>query len=352
MAIFEMTQNSIRQISQTRFADAGISERNDLQRLLREKVEIISPDTLVIAEEFGEWEDSRRRIDLLGIDKDANLVVVELKRTEDGGHMELQAIRYAAMVSAMTFDKVIEVFSRYLQDQGREEDARSNLLEFLEWDEPDDDLFVQDVRIVLASAEFSKELTTAVMWLNERDIDIRCIRLQPYKDGERLLLDVQQIIPLPEAEAYRVQIKEKQKRERAARKFTPDLTKYDVTINGKTQERLAKRWAIFAVVKHLCAQGIEPEKIRDAIPWRRKRLFEVAEGELDSESFLAAVTDRRQQEGRPFDVRRFNCGDDDLIHSGGKTYVFSNQWGLRTFEAITTLIKAFPDAKITCNPSS
>jgi RecB family endonuclease NucS len=56
---------------------------------------IVSPDTIVIAEEFGEWEDSRRRIDLLGLDKNANLVVIELKRTDDGGHMELQALRYS-----------------------------------------------------------------------------------------------------------------------------------------------------------------------------------------------------------------------------------------------------------------
>jgi len=32
-------------------------------------------------------------------------VVIELKRTNDGGHMELQAIRYASMVSAMTFER-------------------------------------------------------------------------------------------------------------------------------------------------------------------------------------------------------------------------------------------------------
>ena len=78
---------------------AGLHERRDLQRLLRENVEVIAPETLVIAEEFGDWEDSRRRIDLLAVDKAANLVVIELKRTEDGGHMDLQSIRYASMVS-------------------------------------------------------------------------------------------------------------------------------------------------------------------------------------------------------------------------------------------------------------
>jgi len=45
-----------------------------------------------LSEEFGDWDESRRRIDLLAIDSQANLVVIELKRTSDSGHMELQAI--------------------------------------------------------------------------------------------------------------------------------------------------------------------------------------------------------------------------------------------------------------------
>lgn len=114
MAIFEIASDTIRTIEETTFGAAGIRERADLQRLLRKQIEIISPDTLIVAEEFCEWEDSKRRIDLLGVDSDANLVVIELKRTEDGGHMELQAIRYAAMVSTMTFDKVADVYAEFL----------------------------------------------------------------------------------------------------------------------------------------------------------------------------------------------------------------------------------------------
>lgn len=46
----------------------------------------------------------------MGVDDNANLVVIELKRDDDGGHMELQAIRYAAMVSGMTFSRAVDVF--------------------------------------------------------------------------------------------------------------------------------------------------------------------------------------------------------------------------------------------------
>jgi hypothetical protein len=217
MAIYEITSNALRKIVETTFADAGVRERSDLQRLLRSQIDVVSPDTLIIAEEFGDWEDSRRRIDLLGIDKDANLIVIEIKRNEDGGHMELQAIRYAAMVSTMTFEKSVEVYTGFCSRVGDGSDARQALLDFLGWDEPDEDRFAQDVRMILLSAEFSKELTTAVMWLNDRDLDIRCIRIKPYADNGRVLVDVQQVIPLLEATEYQVQIREKERRERQDR---------------------------------------------------------------------------------------------------------------------------------------
>ena len=90
-------------------------------------------------------------------------------------------------------------------------------MDFLKWDEPDEDNFAQDVRIVLVAADFSRELTTSVMWLNERDLDIRCVRIRPYMDGGRVLVDVQQVIPLPEAQDYIVRIREKAVKERQDR---------------------------------------------------------------------------------------------------------------------------------------
>src|SRR5256885_951261 len=99
VAIHELTHDNLVAVKTVTFASQNIRERQDLQRILRTHIGAVVPDAIVIAEEFADWEDSSRSIDLLCLDKQANLIVVELKRTEDGGHMELQAIRYAAMVS-------------------------------------------------------------------------------------------------------------------------------------------------------------------------------------------------------------------------------------------------------------
>lgn len=219
MSIYELDDNLLRPIPESTFASSGVKERADLQRLLKDKIEVISPDTLVISEEFGAWDESKRRIDLLALDRSANLIVIELKRTEDGGFMDLQAIRYAAMVSTMTFENAVEVYGAYLSKEGKDElDPEAEILSFLDWEEPNEEAFAQDVRIVLASAEFSKELTTTILWLNNRQFDIRCVRLRPYSYGEKILIDVTQVIPLPEAEEYQVRVREKETEVRQAKR--------------------------------------------------------------------------------------------------------------------------------------
>ncbi|QOI99905.1 MAG: DUF4268 domain-containing protein [Phycisphaeraceae bacterium] len=186
-----------------------------MQRLLRVNIGVVAPDVLVIAEEFGEWDHGRRRIDLLGVDEEANLVVIELKRGEDGEYMDLQAIRYAAMVSGMTFARAAQVHQAFLDRTSPGLDAKSELLKHLGWAEPREDDFAKDVRLVLVSGDFSKELTTAVLWLNERGMDIRCVRMKPYANGGETIVDVQQVVPLPEAEDYMVQVREKEQAQRA-----------------------------------------------------------------------------------------------------------------------------------------
>ena len=69
MAIYKILEDDLAPLTATTFAKESVKERDDLQRLLKKQVDIISPDTLVISEEFGEWTGSKRRIDLLGIDK-------------------------------------------------------------------------------------------------------------------------------------------------------------------------------------------------------------------------------------------------------------------------------------------
>lgn len=355
MAIYEIEKNQISQLDETTFSEAGLYERRDLQRLLREHVEVISPDTLIISEEFGDWENSKCRIDLLGIDKQANLVVIELKRTEDGGYMDLQAIRYASMVSAMTFEQAVSEFGRYLEQSGKEDqDSYSTILDFLGWEEPDEDQFAQDVLIVLASAEFSKELTSSVLWLINHDIDISCVRLKPYSLDGRVLVDVQQIIPLPEAAEYQIQVREKARKERQSRSSNIDFTRFDIQIGDEQHLSMWKRNAIFIVCKRLCEKGITPNEIASLFDWRVNRVWYSVDGTVNAQEFeQRAMHKAASGKGTVFRQTRFFCDDNELITSEGKTYAFSNQWGGKNWHKAMNLLKEkYPQFKIEFAPTS
>ena len=284
-------------------------ERHDLQRLLKQQPEIISPDTLIIAEEFCEWEDSRKRIDLLGIDKQARLVVIELKRDETGSHMELQAIRYASMVSKLTFERAVEIYAQFLKQNGEAKDAQAELLKFLDWEESDTAEFPSDVCIVLAAAEFSKELTTSVLWLNEGDLDIRCVRMKPYSTGEQVFVDVQQIIPLPEAEDYQVRVREQNEQRRVVQKDKRE--KYSFV-----NQQYNKRKLVLAVVKAFVQRT--PQLTFESL----NKSF------LPDEITVFCPEEKAKEIFQRTKIARYFLDEGDIITtSDHRRVAISNQWG-------------------------
>ncbi len=141
--------------------------------------------------------------------------------------MDLQPVRYAAMVSSMIMAQVVEAHAR---THGTEVDAaRSEIMGFLGSAVEEEHELPTEVRIVLVAADFSTELTTTVLWLNQHDLDIRCIRLRPYRLDTDILIDATQILPLPEATDFEVKLRASGREKRK--------------VVGERQEIFPKFWA-------------------------------------------------------------------------------------------------------------
>ena len=230
MAIYKVVgdKKALAKVAPTSFPDEHILER-EVQRMLLDQPEVLEEGLLIISEEFGNWQDSNRRIDLLGIDADGCLVVIELKRGDTGAHMDLQAIRYAAMVANMTFQQTVDTYQAYLENRagepGRdpveEGNAETGLREHLASNGQDDSVVHTEMpRIILASENFGKELTTCIMWLNdswlrEAGQEIKCVRLQPHRNGDEVLIETSVVIPLPESDNYRTRIRQREQETRS-----------------------------------------------------------------------------------------------------------------------------------------
>ncbi|MFZ1789950.1 MAG: hypothetical protein WAT92_16655 [Saprospiraceae bacterium] len=339
MPIYKLEGNNIIKLKRTTFSEEKISEARDLQKFIINSIEILERNLFVISSEFGDWEDSRRRIDILCLDKNANLVVVELKITEDGGHMELQSIRYAAMIANMTFDKAEKAFHYYIEKNNLPiENPKEAILNFLEWDDVNEEDFANDVRIILVSANFSKEITTSVLWLIERDLDIKCIRIKPQRDGSNLYFDIQQIIPLPEAADYQVKLREKAAEQRLARRETNrDYSKFDVSINGKFLSNLNKRKTIYFVINECLKAGISPIELME-ITSQKKWIWvdKICQNRQDFEEEIV-------KNMIAYDPSRWFNESEELLKFGGKTYAFSNQFGKSVNGIVINIFAKYPD---------
>lgn len=212
----DITARNMSVVKPTTFEGQGIQEPRDLRPLLAANLEKLDPDSnwFLLSEEFSGWEGSNRAIDILAVVRDgdeAHLVVIELKRTEDGGHMDLQAIRYAAMVAPFSFEDLVRIHADYLKRLGKPSDgARVALLQHLGAEVEGIISVSNRPRIVLVSWGFSREISATVLWLNSVGMDIRCFAAQPYQIQSSLYLDVEQVIPLRSAQEYEFRLRDKQ----------------------------------------------------------------------------------------------------------------------------------------------
>ncbi|MGL1902544.1 MAG: hypothetical protein OCC49_10440 [Fibrobacterales bacterium] len=199
-------------VDEGKFVDLNIWERTHIEEWVRSNPEMLGENLLVLSIEFDRFKTSNDRLDILAVDQSGNLVVIELKRDSFAGYADLQAIRYAAMVSSMTIDVVVPYYVAYQKKYNDTiivgEDAREQIIDFV-----DSESFVEFTnkpRIILCSEGFSKELTATVLWLRESDIDISCVKVTPYKLDDRIIIVPKVLIPLEEAEQYLVEVKQKE----------------------------------------------------------------------------------------------------------------------------------------------
>lgn len=209
-------------ISPETFIGLNIWERKHIEEWVRANPEILGEELLILTTEFDRFVESNDHLDLLALDRDGNLVVVELKRDSVAGYADLQAIRYAAMVSSMTVENMLSCYAAYRKkhygEQLEEAEARSQIADFVK-----PNAFTgpsSRPRIILCSEGFSQEITTTVLWLNSDQINISCVKITPYKVGNQLVIVPKVIIPLEDANQYIINIKEKEKeREQSSRRI-------------------------------------------------------------------------------------------------------------------------------------
>ncbi len=150
-------------------------------------------------------DEGKDRIDLLALDTAGSLVVIELKRDLVGGSADLQALRYAALLSQWTHEDVRRQAEGYWRTISHQSSTFAQAVE----------AFCEEgyevnggQRVILAGRDIKPRLGTVALWLRKQGIDTRVVAIRILRDEGRLYVQPQVIIPVPSDERLtaRVQI--------------------------------------------------------------------------------------------------------------------------------------------------
>ena len=212
MFLIDKENNKLTKIVKTTFHELGFKEREHLQEWIAKAPSCLDEELLIIQKEFDGFDGTNERLDLLALDRSGALVIIENKLDDTGRDVTWQALKYVSYCSTLSKTQIVSIYQAYLDKYFNGERAEDKLVEFYDGKSIDEiELNEQDQRMILVAGNFRKEVTSTVMWMINHNISVKCFKATPYKHGDELLLDIEQIIPVKEAADYYIKMADKKK---------------------------------------------------------------------------------------------------------------------------------------------
>lgn len=166
----------------TSLSENDRTETKDLETWIESNTEILGEDIILIGRQV---KTKSGFIDLLGIDRTGNLIIIELKRDKLPRECLAQAIDYASDASDWDKDNILEICLRYCNKSL--EDIMADRFQDINLE----DLIINDTqRILLVGFAIESSLERMINWLSENyNVNINAILLNYIKtnSGDELL---------------------------------------------------------------------------------------------------------------------------------------------------------------------
>lgn len=188
--------DKLKEIEQSR-----LDMESRIEGWLEQDISIISDDLLVIGRQVA--TDFGGAIDLLCLDRDGNVVVIELKRDRTPREVTAQILDYAAWAKDLSNDRITEVANRYLGERGPLEDAfrrrfQAELPEVLN----------ERHKMLIVASEYDASSERIIGYLSETyGVAINAVAFQYFRDSRERELLARVFLIEPEQAEYRVQTK-------------------------------------------------------------------------------------------------------------------------------------------------
>lgn len=246
-------------------AFSGRVDELTLERWIVENPDLVGEKLLVLGHQLAEFEEDKDRLDILALDRFGEIVLIELKVTEDFRVTDLQALAYAGAYAKRTSKDLAGTLERHMRKQaaapvvaaaadapalvdavrnppgstgpGRTangsaaatvsstaaaapvvtaEDARAAIASFIEIDDFSEWQPSQHVRIKLVAPNFPRRVLQTVKWLGDvYSVRVEAITVRLFETApKKYSIAFERLLPLPTEDQFDMTVREREERQR------------------------------------------------------------------------------------------------------------------------------------------
>jgi predicted DNA-binding protein YlxM (UPF0122 family) len=162
------------------------NKESDLENLLERNPEYFfeASKIMIIGRQvptnLGSW------IDLLGLDRNGNTVVIELKRGKTPRETVAQLLEYASFIENLDYEALNEIYQGYI---GEETSLDNYLQEYFEITNDDKVSFNKNTKLVIVAQDISNHIKQTSLYLRKKGLDIYCMEFKYFQNNafERMI---------------------------------------------------------------------------------------------------------------------------------------------------------------------
>ena len=185
---------------------AKLEMEKRIEEWLEKDISIISSDLIVIGRQVE--TDFGGVIDLLCLDRNGDVVIVELKRDKTPREVTAQVLDYASWVQGLSNERITEIANNYLGERGPLEKAFEE-----KFDEELPEIINENHKMLIVASEIDDSTERIIEYLsNTYGVGINAVTFHYFQDDEGKEFLVRVFLIEPQQVEYRTQTKSTSKR--------------------------------------------------------------------------------------------------------------------------------------------
>ena len=171
-----------------------IPKEEYLEDLLEHDISIISDDLIVIGRQVE--TDFGKVIDLLCLNRDGDLVIVELKKGKAPRDVIAQVLEYASWVDDLSYEDIIEIANDYL----KEKQTTLEEIYHKKFGSPLPDVLNESHQILIVASDLDAQAERVIKYLSQYGIRINAVTLNYFRAGDDEFIVGAMLVPKGEEE--------------------------------------------------------------------------------------------------------------------------------------------------------